>query len=43
MSPPPVGTHISQSPYVIRQLSPQVILNIHSGEFGVEVEDLFVD
>ena len=43
MPPPPIGPHISQSLDVISQLSLQVVFNVHCGEFGVEVEDLFVD
>ena len=43
MPPPPVGPHISQPLYIIPQFSLQIIFNIHGGEFGVEVEDLFVD
>lgn len=42
MPPPPIGPHISQPPYILPQLSLQIIFNIHRGEFGVEVEDLFV-
>ena len=42
MPPPPVRSHILQSPNVFLNLSPQVVLDLHVRQFGGQVEYLSV-
>ena len=42
MPPPPITTHISQSPDIILHLPPQVRLERHIRHRGVQVEDLLL-
>lgn len=39
MSPPTITPHIPQSPNVLPHLPPQIILNLHRGQLGRELED----
>ncbi len=37
MPPPTIRSHILQSPYIIPQLSPQIVLNFHGSQLGRDV------
>lgn len=39
MSPPPIRAHIPQPDYILPQLPPQVVFNLHTRELGVDVDD----